>query len=102
MNYNMNNTKYEIKYTSRFKKEFKKVLKQGKDKKKFEELLIKIANNEILETKYKDHFLINDKTYKNCRECHIEPDWLLIYKIEDDELILLLFATGSHSELFKK
>ena len=45
---------------------------------------------------------MDDKTYKGCYECHITPDWLLIYNIEDSELILLLFATGSHSELFNK
>ena len=45
--------------------------------------------------------MANDSIYKNCSECHIEPDWLLIYKIQNEELILLLFSTGSHSELFK-
>ena len=45
---------------------------------------------------------INDKTYKNCSECHIRPDWLLIYKYVDDKLVLVLFAIGSHSELFNK
>ena len=47
-----------------------------------------------------DGTLLNDKKYKDCKECHIEPDWLLVYQIKDSELILLLFATGSHSELF--
>ena len=46
--------------------------------------------------------MLNDKKYKDCKECHIEPDWVLIYRIKDAELILLLFGTGSHSELFKK
>ena len=54
----------------------------------------------MLETKYKDHCLINNKLYKDCRECHIEPDWLFVYRYNRDELILLLVATGSHSELF--
>ena len=53
-----------------------------------------------LESKYKNHKLISNKKYKDCFECYIEPDWLLVYKIKDDKLILLLFATGSHSELF--
>lgn len=61
-----------------------------------------LANGQELEEKYKDHQLINDKNYKDCRECHITPDWLLVYKIQDNELILLLFVTGSHSALFKK
>ena len=61
-----------------------------------------MANDEILEQKYRDHDLIDDKKFKDCRECHIEPDWLLIYKKQENELVLLLFATGSHSELFNK
>lgn len=97
---NLENTKYEVKFTNRFKKDFKKVLKQGKDEKKFLEVLKALANGQELEFKYKNHNLINNKVYKNCSECHIEPDWLLVYKIIDNELVLLLFATGSHSELF--
>ena len=61
-----------------------------------------ISTGKELEEKYKNHKLINDKTFKNCCECHIESDWLLVYKIQDNELILLLFATGSHSDLFNK
>ena len=56
----------------------------------------------MLDAKYRDHNLINDKYYKNCREYHIEPDWLLVYQYEDDKLNLLLVATGSHSEIFNK
>ena len=63
-------------------------------------LLEKIANGEILEEKYRDHKLIGYKI-PDCRECHIEPDWLLIYKIYRNELILLLVTTGSHGNLFK-
>lgn len=98
--FDLKNTKYHVKYTSRFKKEFKKVLKQGKDENKFLEVLKVIANGLELDEKYKNHKLNDDKTFKNCNECHISPDWLLIYKIQDNELILLLFATGSHSDLF--
>lgn len=100
--FDLKNTKYQVKYTSRFKKDFKKVLKQGKDEKKLLEILNFLANGLELDVKYKNHKLIDDKSYKNCSECHIEPDWLLVYKIQNDELILLLFATGSHSELFNK
>lgn len=100
--FDLKNTKYNVQYTSRFKKEFKKVLKQGKDENKFLEVLSVIANGEELEPKYKNHRLLNDKIYKDCNECHITPDWLLVYKIQDNELVLLLFATGSHSELFNK
>ena len=92
---------YEIIISSNFKKQYKKIGKQGKDLIKIKNVIDKLANGNILEPKYKDHNLINDKKYKNCRECHIEPDWLLIYQYEDNKLNLLLIATGSHSELFK-
>ena len=88
--------------TSNFKKQYKKIAKQGKDLDKLDKVIDRLANYEILEPKYKDHSLINDKYYKDCRECHIEPDWLLVYQYEDNKLNLLLIATGSHSELFNK
>lgn len=100
--FNLENTKYHVQYTSRFKKEFKKILKQGKDEKLFLEVINVIANGKELAEKYKNHKLINDKTFKNCCECHIQPDWLLVYKIQDNELVLLLVSTGSHSDLFNK
>ena len=94
--------KYTIDYTTNFKKQHKKAKKQGKDLNKLYEIINKLANNEILEPKYKNHSLINNKKYKDCKESHIEPDWLLIYKIKDKELILVLFSIGTHSELFEK
>lgn len=94
--------KYKIDYTKNFKKQYKKIKKQGKDLDKFFAIVTTLAMGEELNVKYKNHNLINDKMYKDCCECHIEPDWLLIYQIKDNELILLLFAIGSHSELFKK
>ena len=96
------NTKYAIKGLSKFKKQLKKIIKQGKDINKLKEVLIVLANGEILNPKYKDHALIDNKYFKNCRECHIEPDWLLIYKYNHDELILFMIETGSHSDLFNK
>jgi len=84
-------------FTSRFKKDYKRILKQGKDESKFEALIAKLISNEILADKYKDHKLSG--SFKNCRECHIEPDWLLIYQITENEIILI--RTGSHSELFR-
>ena len=92
--------KYIIDYTTKFKKQYNKLKKQGKDLNKLQEIVIKLSNNELLDEKYKNHKLTDDRNYKNCYECHIEPDWLLIYKMKDEELILLLFATGSHSDLF--
>ena len=61
-----------------------------------------LSTGDELEEKYNNHNLINNKYYKDCKECHIEPDWLLIYKYNNNELILFLIEIGSHSELFKK
>ena len=97
----LTNTKYEIEGLKSFHKNFKKIVKQGKDINKFKKVLSKLANKETLEQKYKDHKLIDNKYFKDCRECHIEPDWLLVYKYLDDRLILVLVDTGSHSEVFK-
>ena len=101
MKIELTSTLYEIKSTSKFDKELKKINKQNKNLDKLIYVVEKLANGEKLEPKYKNHNLVNDSIYKNCSECHIEPDWLLIYKIQNEELILLLFSTGSHSELFK-
>lgn len=96
------NTKYKIDFTSNFKNQLKIIIKQNKDINELLEVITKLANLESLDSKYRNHNLINDKTYKDCSECHIRPDWLLIYKYVDDKLILVLFAIGSHSELFNK
>ena len=95
------NTKCKIDYTTNFKKQFKKIIKQGKDVQLFLEVIMKLANLEDLDPKYKNHWLINNKTYRDCMECHIKPDWLLVYKYINDNLVLLLIDTGSHSDLFK-
>ena len=96
------NTKYKIEFTSNFKRQLKKIIKQGKNIQELLEVITKLANLEDLEPKYKNHNLINNKTYTYCNECHIKPDWLLVYKYIDDRLVIVLFATGSHSELFNK
>lgn len=93
-------TKYAVDMTSSFKKQYKKIIKQGKNINKFIYVLEKLANGEELEEKYKNHQLINDKYYKDCYECHIEPDWLLIYQYQNQKIVLLLVGIGSHSELF--
>lgn len=90
--------KYSVDFTTQFKKDIKLAKKQGKDTDKIFEVVEKLANDEVLDAKYKDHCLTGD--YKDCRECHIEPDWLLIYKKYESELILMLIRMGSHSELF--
>lgn len=102
MKIDVNETLYEVKTTTRFNKELKKISKQHKDIEKLIYVVEMLANGKELEEKYKNHKLINDKIFKNCCECHIQPDWLLVYKIQDNELVLLLFAIGSHSDLFNK
>ena len=91
--------KYEIRFTGQFKKDLKLAKKQGKNLDKLFDVVERLANGEVLEAKYRDHDLSGD--YKGCRECHIDPDWLLIYEIFDDVLVLLLNRVGNHSELFK-
>lgn len=71
--------------------------RQGYDK--LFEVIEKLANGEKLDAKYRDHDLTGN--YKGCRECHVEPDWLLIYEVMGDVLVLMLYRVGSHSELFK-
>lgn len=94
--------KYKVDFTTEFKKEYKKIKKQGKDLEKLKNIIEKLACGIVLEQKFKDHKLIDNRKFKDCRECHIEPDWLLVYRIKETELILLLIETGSHSELFNK
>ena len=80
--------KYEIVQTSRFKKSLKKMLKRGKDRTKIRTVVAMLAKGESLPPKYKDHPLIGD--YAGSRDCHIENDWVLIYKIIDNILVLTL------------
>lgn len=98
----MTNYQYKIVYSTKFKKSLKKLIKQGKNIDELKIVLDKLTENEELEPKYRNHKLTDDKNYKNCFECHIRPDWLLIYQYNNNELLLLLVATGSHSELFNK
>lgn len=92
--------KYEIILTSAFKKELKNIKKRSKDLAKLSEVVNKLARDEELDIKYRDHALVNNLRFKNCRECHIEPDWLLVYRKDNDKLVLFLIETGSHSDLF--
>ncbi|MFW2442820.1 type II toxin-antitoxin system YafQ family toxin [Aliarcobacter butzleri] len=87
---------YQIFRTTSFKKDYKKL--SQKNKNILKEVIIKLANNEILEEKYKDHKLIGD--YLGCRECHVKPDLLLIYRIDNQVLELALVRIGNHSDLF--
>lgn len=97
---NLEDTLYTIKTTDKFDKQLRKIEHQNKDLNKLMIVISMIANKQRLGFKYRNHKLSKSKEYKDCFECHIEPDWLLIYKIQDDKLLLLLFATGSHSDLF--
>ena len=93
--------KYIIKRTNRFKRDFKSCLKRGLDVNEFMAVLNLLQKGMPLPEKYKDHPLWPSRDYKNCRELHIEPDWLLVYSYSDVNLILYLVRTGSHSDLFK-
>jgi mRNA interferase YafQ len=89
---------YEVKWTGKFKKSFKLAEKRGLDMSLLHDIIEKIRNGVVLEEKNKDHELKGK--YEGFRECHIQPDWLLIYLLEDDVLILTLVDTGTHSDLF--
>ena len=90
--------KYEVKFTNQFKKDLKLAKKQGRDIDRLYAVIEKLADDEPLEQKYRDHDL--NGNYKGCRECHVEPDWLLVYEVMDDVLVLMLYRVGSHSTLF--
>lgn len=90
--------KYTIQRTSQFKKDFKLALKRNCDIKKLQYVITVLANGDTLPESYLDHSLRGD--YSGYRECHVEPDWLLVYKITESVLILTLYRTGSHSDLF--
>lgn len=91
--------KYKIKFTTSFKKDLKLAKKQGKDIDKLFELVEKIAKDERLDEKFRDYSLAGN--YKGTRECHIEPDFLLLYEKFEEILVLSLVRTGSHADLFK-
>ena len=88
-----------IKYTVQMKQGLKLMVKRGKNPVKLTKVLDILAKKQNLPKEYRDHQLKGN--FKGYRECHIEPDWLLIYKINTDELILLATATGTHADLFK-
>lgn len=90
--------KYEVKLTSQFKRDLKLARKQGKDIDKLFDVVSTLAEGKKLDSKYRDHNLSGD--YAGCRECHVEPDWLLIYEVMDHVLVLMVYRVGTHSELF--
>ncbi len=90
---------YTVKFTSSYKKSYKLMKKRGMDLTLLDEVVDKLRQGITLDEKYKDHILKGE--YAGFHECHIKPDWLLIYLIDNDILTLTLVDTGSHSDLFK-
>ena len=90
----------KIEYQGQFKRDYKRAIKRGLDIRLLEEVIGILVKEEALPQKYKDHALKNSKQYKGVRECHIQDDWLLVYKVYKDRLVLELIRTGTHSDLF--
>lgn len=86
--------------TSQYKRDIRRINKQGKDISLMNKVIGMLADCEMLPAKYRDHELKGK--WRGFRECHIAPDWLLIYKTNDNMLVLTLSRTGSHSELFEE
>lgn len=95
----MRKTKYVVKLTTQFKKDYKLAMKRGLKIRLLEDVIAALAMGETLSEKHKDHALTGN--WVGHRECHILPDWL-IYRMEDDVLVLTLARTGTHSDLFGK
>jgi len=91
--------KYVVKPTAKFQKDLKRVQKRGCNLDLLTQAIKILASGEPLPQKYNDHALIGN--FIGCRECHIQPDWLLIYEIAEDSLILYLTRTGTHADLFR-
>ena len=91
-------TRLNVRYSKRFEKDLKLAVKRKYDVKKLKDVVILLMTGNPLPVKYKDHALTGN--YAKYRECHIEPDWLLIYKIEFETLTLVLTRTGTHGDLF--
>lgn len=85
-----------VRNTNQFKKDFKRMQRRGKDLETLKSVVANLARSEPLEARFRDHALLGE--YAGMRECHLEPDWLLIYRLIEDELILV--RTGAHADLF--
>lgn len=96
----MSGTKYTVKSTTQFKKDYKLAIKRGLDISLLENIIAALARGIPLPEKNRDHALTGN--WAGHRECHVLPDWLLVYRIDDDVLVLTLSRTGSHSGLFEK
>ena len=91
-------TKFTVKYTTQFKKDYKLAMKRGMKIELLNNLITDLARGVVLPEKYKDHMLSGN--WAGHRECHVLPDWLLIYRMEGDVLVLTLTRTGTHADLF--
>ncbi len=91
---------YQVKFTTAFKKSYKKAVKRGLDISILENVIDTLRQGKQLDNKYKPHALKG--SFMGYHECHLQPDWLLIYLIEDDILTLTIADTGTHSDIFKK
>lgn len=90
--------RHRIVWTKQFKKDYKLSIKRGLDIELLDNVIRTLADGNSLPVEYKDHPLSGN--WKKYRECHIQPDWLLVYRIEEDILVLILSRTGTHSDLF--
>ena len=90
----------KIIWTNQFKKDYKKAIRRRKNIKLLDDIIRSLSRGETLPPKNKDHALSGD--WIGHRECHIQPDWLLVYRIEDNVLVLTLARTGTHSDIFGK
>ncbi|WP_311496889.1 type II toxin-antitoxin system YafQ family toxin [uncultured Mobiluncus sp.] len=88
----------KLKTTAQFRKDYKRIKKRGYNLSLLQDVLETLCEEKSLDAKYKDHALMG--AYKGFRECHVQPDWLLIYTIDKDKLILVAARTGSHADLF--
>ena len=88
----------KVRYSAKFKKDFKLAQKRGMPMQELKSIIEKLSAGKTLEAEHQDHALSGN--YAMFRECHIRPDWLLIYRINDDALELLAHRTGTHSDLF--
>lgn len=94
----MTASRYIVKVTSLFRKDYKRAMKRGLNVTLLEHVVGELANGRPLPAKNKDHALTGE--WVGYRECHVQPDWLLVYCIEDDVLVLTLTRTGTHSDIF--
>ena len=91
----------KIRQRIQFGKDVRKMERRGRSAEKLWDVIRILQREEQLPAQYHDHKLRNDGVFRNVRECHIEPDWLLVYALEQEELILLLVRTGTHADLFE-